>query len=246
MKYDEKKIKKMEEAGKIHHKIFSQLIAATKEGVSLLEIDALAEKLCFQHSVIPAFKGYDGFPASICVGVNDVVVHGIPDPYVLKNGDIVSLDFGIKHDGVFADCAVTVIIGEVDGSVKEFIETTKRAVLNGIKEAIPGNTVGDIGHAMQQTVEKGGYSVVKEMVGHGVGYSLHEEPYVPGFGEKGRGSKLYEGQTLAIEAIVNMGSEDIEISDEDGWTTWTKDGMLSALFEHTIVVGKNPKILTKW
>jgi methionyl aminopeptidase len=178
--------------------------------------------------------------------VNSVVVHGIPDDYVLKKGDIVGIDFGIKYQDVFSDCSVTVTIGEVPKDVKNFVETTKRAVLNAIAQAVPGNCTGDIGNAIQTTVEKQGYSVVREMVGHGIGYQLHEDPYIPGFGQKGHGDKLYRGQTLAIEAIINMGGPEIVISRDDGWTTWTKDGMLSALFEHTVVVDNTPRILTKW
>jgi methionyl aminopeptidase len=244
--YDPKKIEKMTRAGEILHMIFKELVAKAKEGVSLIEIDDLANDLCRENKVTPAFKGYEEFPASVCIGVNDVVVHGIPDDYVLKNGDIVSIDFGIKYQDVFSDCSVTVVIGEVSPAVKNFIETTKRSVLNAISMAIPGNHVGDIGNAIQTTVEKQGYSVVREMVGHGIGYALHEEPYIPGFGNKGQGEKLYKGQTIAIEAIINMGSPEIVISRDDGWTTWTKDGMLSALFEHTVVVDNTPRILTKW
>jgi methionyl aminopeptidase len=246
MEYDSQKIEKMAAAADILHKIFKELINKAKERVSLNEIDQLAEELSEKYEVIPAFKGYEGFPKSVCVGVNDIVVHGIPDDYVLKNGDIVSIDFGIKYKDVFSDCAVTVIIGEVDKEVRKFVETTKKAVLNAIKQAVPGKHIGDISNAMQTTVEKEGYSVVRDMVGHGVGYELHEEPEVPGFGEKGRGEKLYRGQTLAIEAIINMGKPQITISREDGWTSRTKDGMLSALFEHTVVVDKTPRILTKW
>lgn len=246
MKYDSAKIEKMSVAADILHKIFKELISKAKEGVSLNEIDQLAEDLCMKYAVIPAFKGYEGFPKCVCVGVNDIVVHGIPDEYILKNGDIVSIDFGIENEGVFSDCAVTVIVGEVSEEVRKFVETTKKAVLNAVKEAVPGKRTGDIGNAIQETVEKEGYSVVREMVGHGVGYQLHEDPYIPGYGRRGTGEKLYRGQTLAIEAIINMGKPQIKISKEDGWTSRTKDGMLSALFEHTVVVDKTPRILTKW
>jgi methionyl aminopeptidase len=246
MKYDAVKIEKMAKAADILHLIFKELVAKAKEGVSLTEIDQLAEQLSHKHNVIPAFKGYEDYPASTCIGVNNVVVHGIPDDYVLKSGDIVGIDFGIKYQDVFSDCSVTITIGEVPKDVKNFVETTKRAVLNAIAQAVPGNRTGDIGNAIQTTVEKQGYSVVKEMVGHGIGYQLHEDPYIPGFGQKGHGDKLYRGQTLAIEAIINMGSPEIVISRDDGWTTWTKDGMLSALFEHTVVVDNTPRILTKW
>lgn len=240
------KIEKMRKAGVILSQILSEISSMAKQGVTLLEIDDRAEQLCKEYNVKPAFKGYDGFPKTVCVGVNNVVVHGIPDGYVLKDGDIVSLDMGIKYQGVFSDCAVTVGVGKISDIAKKLMNATKQAVLNGIKEARPGKRVGDIGYAMQTTVEKQGFSVVEEMTGHGVGYELHETPFIPGYGEKGTGERLYEGQTLAIEAIINEGKPEIRISREDGWTSTTKDGKLSALFEHTVVVGKEPLVLTKW
>ncbi len=240
------KIEKMTEAGVILSDINRELREMTKVGVSLLEIDDKANELCKKYDVIPAFKGYDGFPKSVCVGVNDGVVHGIPDEYVLKDGDIVSLDMGIKYKGVYSDSAITVGVGKISDVAQRLMEATKQSVLNGIKEARPGNRVGDISAAMQETVEREGFSVVREMVGHGVGYELHEEPYIPGYGHPGTGEKLYEGQTLAIEAIINEGTPDIVISKKDGWTSTTKDGKLSALFEHTVVVSKEPLVLTKW
>ncbi|MBI2357156.1 type I methionyl aminopeptidase [Candidatus Dojkabacteria bacterium] len=243
---DKVKIKRMKEAADILSPILREISDASVEGVNLLELEDLAIQLCRQYKVKPAFKGYEGYPAALCLGVNDVVNHGIPYDYELKNGDILGIDMGVKYQSVYSDCAVTVTIGEVSDEVKKFLETTKQAVLNGIKQAKPGNTVGDIGYAMQTTVEKEGYSVVKEMVGHGVGYELHEEPYIPGYGRKGDGEKLYKGQTIAIEAIINQGRPEIKISRKDGWTASTKDGMLSALFEHTVVVDDNPRILTKW
>lgn len=240
------KIEKMKDAGVILSDILSKVVKYTTEGKSLLEIDAYAEKLCMENNVLPAFKGYEGFPNTLCVGVNDIVVHGIPDEYILKSGDIVSLDMGIKHKGVYSDCAVTVGIGKVSKEAIKLMEATKRSVLAGIKMAKPGNRVGDIGFAMEKAATDAGFSVVKEMVGHGVGYELHEEPNIPGYGERGHGEKLYEGQTIAIEAIINEGKPDIRISKKDGWTSVTKDGKLSALFEHTVVVAKEPQILTKW
>ena len=240
------KIEKMRIAGDILSEINRELREMAVEGVTLLEIDEKANELCKKFNVIPAFKGYDGFPKTVCVGVNDVVVHGIPDNYALKNGDIVSLDMGIKYKGVFSDSAITVGVGQISANAKKLMEATKKAVIEGIKFAKPGNRVGDIGNAMQKAVESEGFSVVIEMVGHGVGYELHEEPYIPGYGEKGEGEKLYEGQTIAIEAIINEGTPDIVISKKDGWTSKTKDGKLSALFEHTVVVGKEPLVLTKW
>lgn len=243
---DIEKIEKMQIAADILSRILQRLREEAKVGVALISLDKMAQDMCKSENVLPAFKGYSGFPATVCVGVNDVVVHGIPDEYELKDGDIVSLDMGVKYKDVFSDAAITVIVGNVDEEVKKFVETTKIALMRGINEAKPGRHVGDIGHAIQETVQKAGYSVVKEMVGHGIGYNLHEEPYIPGFGNRGDGEKLYAGQTLAIEAIINMGGEEINISSVDGWTSTTKDGMLSALFEHTVVVDKNPRILTKW
>lgn len=245
-KYDNDKIEKMREAGRICSSLLSELKNMAKEGVSLIEIDRKAEELCKINKVRPAFKGYDGFPASICLGPNDIVVHGIPDEYELYGGDILSLDFGIEYKGVYSDVSVTLPVGEISSSAQKLINATKEATLAGIAAAKPGNTVGDIGYAMQKVVESNGFSVVREMVGHGIGRDLHESPYVPGYGEKGDGEKLYKGQTLAIEAIVNQGARDIFISSDDGWTSFTEDGMLSALFEHTLVVDEEPEILTAW
>ena len=238
--------KNMRKAGKIASQILKLVCEEAKEGVSLLELDNLAESLCYQYETRPAFKGYDGFPNTLCVGVNDVVVHGIPDNYRLKSGDIVSLDFGLIYKKVYSDTAYTVMIGKVNDKVKHFVQTVEKALYAGIAQAVTGNHVGDIGYAMQSLVEENGYSVVREMVGHGVGYELHEDPYIPGYGNKGKGEELYEGQSIAIEAIVNMGKKEIFINRKDGWTSKTKDGSLSGLFEHTVIVGKKPEILTVW
>jgi len=237
--------KLMRKAGRIAADILQKVCSEAVAGISLIELDDLAERLCYQNDVLPAFKGYLDFPNTLCVGVNDVVVHGIPDEYVLKDGDVVSLDFGIKYKKVMSDTAYTVIIGNASEDVKKFIKTVEESLYKGIKQAIPGNHVGDIGYAIQQTVEAKNYNVVREMVGHGVGYALHEEPYIPGYGKKGQDMKLYDGQTLAIEAIINKGGKEI-FTEDDGWTTKTQDGELSALFEHTIIVGEEPEILTRW
>lgn len=244
--YDKSKIEKMRIAGKICSDIFREIGKAVKPGVSIIQLDNLAEELSKEKSVLPAFKGYEGFPGSICASLNDIVVHGIPDNTVLAEGDILGVDFGIKYEDVYSDMSFTFSVGEVTSREKKLIEVTKQAVLAGIKEATLGNRVGDIGAAIQDVVEKAGYSVVREMVGHGIGYDLHEDPYVPGYGKSGKGDLLYRGQTLAIEAIVNEGGREILISSEDGWTTYTEDGMLSALFEHTVVVDEPPEILTSW
>jgi len=244
--YDKVKIKRMQVAGDILSAILKELQEAAVVGTNLLELEYLANELCSNYKVKPAFKGYEGYPAALCLGVNDVVNHGIPYDYELEDGDIIGIDMGIKYQNVYSDCTYTVMVGNVSEETKKFVETTKQAVMNAIKFAKPGNTVGDLGYAMQSTVEAQGYSVVKEMVGHGIGYELHEDPYIPGYGEKGEGEVLEKGQTIAIEAIINQGSPKILISKEDGWTSFTKDGMLSALFEHTVVVDDSPKVLTKW
>lgn len=241
---DEEKIEKMRKGGQIAAEIFQKVLEKVEIGVKTSEIDKYAEKLCKDYSVKPAFKGYKGFPAVLCVGPNDTVVHGIPNGEPLEEGDIVSFDFGIIYEDVYLDMARTVGVGEISPSAQKFIDITQKALNKAIKKAKPGKTTGDIGHAIQSTVEANGYSVVRQMVGHGIGYKLHEEPAVPGFGLPGSGSLLYDGQTLAVEAIINEGISEITISQEDGWTTKTKDGMLSALFENTIVVGKKSEILT--
>jgi len=248
MHRDNDKIQKMREAAVICSDILAQSVKLAQEGAPLIEVDALAESLCYKNKVKPAFKGYEGFPATICVSPNDVVVHGIPDDTLYQNGDLMVIDMGIIYKGVFSDMAKTFAIGGKyhEQSTQVFVDTVKAADLAGIAAAKAGNRVGDIGFAMQTIVEKGGYSVVKEMVGHGVGYQLHEDPFIPGFGKPNTGELLYDGQTIAIEAIVNQGTAKIVMDADDGWTTYTNDGKLSAIFEHTIVVGDKPEILTKW
>lgn len=243
---DEVKIAKMRIAGKILSDVMEEMKPAIKIGATLNEIDDVAEQACIKRGVLPAFKGYEGFPKTVCFELNDIVVHGIADDYALKDGDKIGIDMGVKYQDVYSDASFTLLIGNATKEAKRFVETTKQALYAGIREARPGHTVGDIGYAIQHTVEKEGYSVVREMVGHGIGYDLHEEPYIPGYGEKGEDEELYDGQTIAIEAIINQGKPGIIISKKDGWTTRTKDGMLSALFEHTVVVGKIPEILTRW
>ncbi len=239
------KNKFMRKAGSITALILKKVCSEAKKGVSLQELDQYAEGLCKENDVKPAFKGYEGFPSTICVGLNDVVVHGIPNDYKLQDGDIVSIDFGVIYkDKAYGDSAYTVIVGETDEETQKFVDTVKTSLYAAIKQAIPGSHIGDIGYAIQTTVEEKGYSVVREMTGHGIGFNLHEEPFIPGYGEKGRGYELYQGQTIAIESIINQGSAEIDFGD-DGWTTTTKDGKLSVLFEHTILVDKKPEILTK-
>ena len=236
----------MRKAGIILAQIVQELEAFVEPGITTKDIDDLAFALCEKNHVLPAFKGYEGFPATVCSGLNDIVVHGIPSKdEVLKEGDIVSIDMGVILDGFYSDHAVTVGVGEISDSAKNLLRGTELSRDNGIKNAVEGKTIGDIGFAMEETANLFGLSVVEQMVGHGIGKNLHEAPEVPGYGNQGEGIKLKSGMVLAIEAIINEGKSEIYTSSVDDWTTRTKDGKLSALFEHTVVVGKTePMILT--
>ena len=231
-------IEKMRNGGEILAQIMSNLLTKVDECVSTQDIENEAEALFKSKNVIPAFKGYKGYPAIGCFGLNDVVVHGFPsDKDILKEGDILSIDMGLIYEGYYADMAVTKGIGTISENAERLINSTSMALKNAITRAKAGNTIGDIGSAIQSTVELSGFSVVKQMVGHGIGKALHEEPQIPGYGVEGEGIKLEEGMTLAIEAIINEGESDI-VFEKDGWTTRTRDGKLSALFEHTVLVRK--------
>lgn len=245
IKTDEE-IEIMRKAGKILAEILRELEVYTRVGITTEDIDRKASILCRKFGVVPAFKGYNGFPACICSGLNDTVVHGIPNKKeVLKEGDILSIDMGIIYKNYYSDMAVSLGLGEISNEAKKLLSATKMSRDAGAKMAIEGNTIGDIGFAMQEVAELAGFSIVREMVGHGIGKKLHEEPEVPGYGIKGKGTKLLKNMVLAIEAIVNEGTPDITTSSKDGWTTKTKDGKLSALFEHTVVVGeKEHEVLT--
>lgn len=222
-------------------------------GVSTKELDLYAEKLIREMGDTPAFLNYkpDGaerpFPASLCISVNDEVVHGIPKKdRILKEGDIVSLDLGVKHRGLFTDMAITVPVGDIDASNKKLLEITEQSLLEGIKAAMGGNTVGDIGFAIESFIKaKGKYGIVDVLSGHGVGRAIHEDPYIPNFGKRGKGEKLIPGMVVAIEPMVNMGTKNVTI-DEDGYTIYTADQKRSAHFEHTILITeRDPEILTK-
>ncbi|MHB1286954.1 MAG: type I methionyl aminopeptidase [Leptospirales bacterium] len=215
---------------------------AISVGVSLKELDNIAEAHAIQSGGKPAFKGYRSYPASLCVSVNHVVVHGIPDDYHLKDGDIVGIDYGIVLDGFYGDSAITVPVGTVSYTAQKLIKITEESLLKGIDQAIPGNRIGDIAHAVQTHAESAGFSVVRNFVGHGIGRRLHEEPQVPNFGPKGKGLKLETGMVLAIEPMVNEGTHETVIL-EDGWTAVTKDRKLSAHFEHTIAILKDGPVI---
>jgi methionyl aminopeptidase len=215
-----------------------------RPGVTTAVLDRLAETFIRDHGGRPAFKGYRGFPATICPSVNAEVVHAIPGPYVLADGDIVGIDVGVEKDGYFGDAALTLPIGEVSDEARRLLQVTRDALLEGIAQARAGNRVGDISHAVQQHAEKHGFSVVRTLVGHGIGREMHEEPQVPNYGLPARGPRLMAGQVLAIEPMLNGGGPEVVVQP-DGWTVVTKDGSLSAHFEHTVAVGaEGPDILS--
>jgi methionyl aminopeptidase len=238
-------IERMRPANRLVAQVLEALEAAVAPGVTTADLDALAERMVRDGGAVPAFKGYRGFPATLCTSVNAEVVHGIPSPKrVLTDGDIVSIDIGVKLDGFFGDSAVTVPVGQVPDRTKELLVVTRESLERGISQVKIGGRVSDIGHAVQAWVEAHGFSVVREFVGHGIGEQLHEEPPIPNFGSPGRGAKLAEGMVLAIEPMVAMGRPEVRVLG-DRWTAVTKDGSLAAHFEHTVAVGANgPLILT--
>ena len=235
---------KMRAANQLVARILEELAAMVAPGVSTADLDAAAESKVRAAGAEPAFKGYRGYPATLCASVNEQVVHGIPNKAPLKAGDIVSLDMGVKLNGYFGDSAVTVAVGAVREDVSRLLRVTQEALEKGIAQVKLGGRISDIGHAIQQHVESQGFWVVREFVGHGIGASLHEEPQIANYGEPGRGPRLAEGMTLAIEPMVNMGKPSVKVLG-DGWTAVTSDGSLSAHFEHSVAVtSAGPWILT--
>ncbi|MFQ5679393.1 MAG: type I methionyl aminopeptidase [Gemmatimonadota bacterium] len=233
-------------AGAIVGRVLALVAESARPGVSTALLDRLAEEYIRQQpGAEPAFKGLYGFPATLCTSLNQEVVHGIPtERRVLKSGDILSVDVGVRLDGYYADAAVTVPVGEVAPAVERLLDVTRWALAEGIRQARSGNRIGDVGASIQSVVESAGFSVIRELVGHGVGQAAHEEPEVPNHGESGRGLRLEEGLVIAIEPMVNMGGREIRTLP-DGWTVVTGDGSLSAHFEHTVAVTANgPRILT--
>jgi methionyl aminopeptidase len=235
----------MAEGGRVVGKILKRMEKVVKPGITTLQIEEEAQRLSDSYKIVPAFKGYHGYPAAICVSVNEEVVHGIPSgKRVLKEGDIVSLDFGALYKGFYSDSAVTLPVGRINGQTNRLLEVTREALHKGIEAAVVDNRIGDVAHAVQSHVEGNGFSVVKVFVGHGIGRSLHEEPQIPNFGDPQWGVRLKEGMVLAIEPMVNAGGEEVKVL-EDGWTAVTTDGSLSAHFEHTVAVTvSGPRILT--
>ena len=224
-------------SNKFGGKTLAEVAKHIRVGVTTLELDKIAEDFIRSNGALPGFLGYGGFPNTLCVSVNDQVVHGIPSNYALKEGDIVSVDCGVLQNGYYGDSAYTFCVGKVDEKVKKLLEITKESLSLGIDSAQHGNRIGDIGFAIQQHCQKAGFSVVRKLVGHGVGRNLHEDPEVPNFGKKGQGVLLKEGMVIAIEPMINMGNRDV-VQEKDGWTIRTIDRKPSAHFEHTIAVRK--------
>ena len=241
---NDKEINLMRKAGKIVAETLLVVEKNIKPGITTAELDRIAEEFITKHGAKPSFKGLYGFPASLCISVNEQVVHGIPGRYVLQEGDIVSVDCGAEIEGYHGDAARTFAVGNVSEEAKKLIEATEQSFFKGIEKAIPGNRLSDISHEIQSYVEASGFSVVRDFVGHGIGTKVHEDPDIPNFGRPGRGPKLVAGMALAIEPMVNLGNHRVKTLS-DGWTAVTADGSLSAHYENTVVIlPDGPEILT--
>jgi methionyl aminopeptidase len=236
----------MAEAGKIQARCLRMLRSKARPGVTTKDLDEAAEKFIRSQGAVPSFKGYRGFPGSICTSPNAMVVHGIPGPYELRRGDVLSIDVGVTHEGWVADAAITVPIGETPEQAGPLLGTTRDALFEGIAEAKPGNHLSDISHAIQTRVERDGLSIIRSLVGHGVGRDMHEDPQIPNFGGPGKGPTLEQGMVLAIEPMVNAGGPDVRMGS-DGWAVYSADDSLAAHFEFTVAVTQDgPRILTPW
>lgn len=239
-----RELEKMARAGRVVADTLEVLGETVRPGVTTAELDLVAEQHIRSRGGMPTFKGYRGFPASICVSPNSMVVHGIPGPLRLGDGDVISIDVGVTLDGFVADSAYTFAVGEIDPEAQRLLDVCQAALAAGIEQAVAGNRIGDISAAVQRTTEEAGFSVVRTLVGHGVGRTMHEEPQIPNFGEPGRGPTLAAGMTLAIEPMINAGGPRVFLAG-DGWSISTADGSLSAHFEHTVAVtGEGPLVLT--
>jgi methionyl aminopeptidase len=238
----DREISKIKKAAGIVAEILQVLIEEATEGMTTNDLDRRALELTLKKGAQPAFKGYQGFPKTLCISVNEEVVHGIPDDRVLKSGDIVGIDFGVVVDGWYGDSAVTVPIGKISAEAQKLIKVTQECLYKGIEAAYPGNRLGDLGYAVQEHAEKHGYGVVREFVGHGIGRALHEEPQVPNFGKKGVGIKLEPGMVIAIEPMITAGSYKVKVL-KNNWTAVTVDGSLAAHFEHTVAVTEQGPVI---
>jgi methionyl aminopeptidase len=239
-------IEKMAAAGAIHARTMKLIAGKIREGVSTAELDQAAEKYIRSQGAVPSFKGYRGFTGSICASPNAMVVHGIPGPYRLGRCDVISIDVGVTYDGWVADAAITVPVGPVSPAVRGLLAATREALLAGTEQARSGNHLSDISHAVQRRVESDGLSVIRTLVGHGIGRDMHEDPQIPNYGEPGRGPELEPGMVLAIEPMVNAGTHRVRVGD-DGWAVYSEDGSLAAHFEFTVAVTEDgPRVLTPW
>ena len=237
---------KMAASGDVLVRCLRMLASKARPGVTTKELDLAAERFIRSQDAEPAFKGYRGFPGSICASPNSLVVHGIPGPYECKRGDVLAIDVGVVKDGWVSDAAITVPIGEVDAEARKLLDVTKAALHAGVEQMRPGNHLGDVSAAIQRRVEIEGLSIIRTLVGHGIGREMHEDPQVPNFGEPGKGPLLEEGTVLAIEPMVNAGGPLVRMGD-DGWSVFSQDGSLAAHFEFTVAVtADEPRILTPW
>ncbi|WP_448519314.1 type I methionyl aminopeptidase [Rhodoflexus sp.] len=234
------------QSGALLSKVHGEVAKLVREGVTTKELDKLAEEYIRDNGAVPSFYNYNGFPASLCISVNETVVHGIPNDYRLRSGDIISIDCGVYMNGYHADCAFTYPVGEVSAEVMKLLKVAKQSLYEGIAKMAVGNRIGDIGFAIQSYVQAHGFSVVRELVGHGLGKALHEDPQVPNYGKRGSGVKIQNGMVLAIEPMINLGKRDV-VHEADGWTIRTRDRKPSAHFEHTVALYNNEvQVLTSF
>jgi len=239
-------IEKMAAAGAVHARCMKMLTSKVRPGVTTAELDEVAEKFIRSQGGVPTFKGFRGFPGSICASPNSMVVHGIPGPYTLEKGDIISIDIGVTLDGWVADGASTIAVGQIDETTQRLLTVTKESLDLAAAQMVPGNRVGDIGHAVQNHVEAAGFSIIRTLVGHGVGQNMHEEPQIANYGTPGRGPEIEAGMVFAIEPMVNVGGPHVYM-DDDGWSVYSEDGSMAAHFEYTVAATEDgPRILTPW
>lgn len=239
-------IDRMAAAGQILARCHRLLRRKAREGVTTGQLDEAAERFIRSQGAEPVFKGYRGFPGSICASPNSMVVHGIPGSYALRRGDVLAIDIGVEHEGWVADAAVTLPIGRVSAVARKLLATTSDALFTGLAQAVAGNRLGDVSHAIQTRVEVDGFSVIRSLVGHGIGRDMHEDPQIPNFGRPGTGPELEEGMVLAIEPMVTAGGPEVR-GGPDGWAVYSRDGSLTAHFEHTVAITSDgPRILTPW
>jgi methionyl aminopeptidase len=239
-------IEQMAAAGAIQARCLKMLRSKVRAGLTTDELDLAAERFIISQGAQPSFLGYRGFPGSICASPNSMVVHGIPGPYVLARGDLISIDVGVTYNGWVADAAITVPVGRIDPDAQRLLDTTQAALMAAVEQVRPGNHLGDVSHAVQARVEQDGFSIIRSLVGHGIGRDMHEDPQVPNYGEPGKGPELEPGMVLAIEPMVNIGGPDVRLGD-DNWAVYSADDSLAAHFEFTVAVTEDgPRILTPW